>query len=301
MRKVIRKLLRTVVNYDPSYYDMYADVNEQWYARLYLEWITRHARAVGIIPPATEPGALRSARGGDGSAGAGGRPRPRLLEAGCQTGRLAISFARQGFEVTGIDTSGFALRRARVHARQAGVQASFRQGDVLNVLQEKPRRQYDVIVCAEVTYLSPKYREMLQVLAMAVRPGGLLCVSHRPSTYYLLEALKAGDFDMAGSVLSRREGPFRGSTYYNWQTREELEALYASLGLEWIALHPIDRLAWLSGLNLSKLPVEQRERWLQAELSLDGAGEVCARYALVIARKPLHVAASVCYDTGSSR
>lgn len=262
MQKSIRKVLRAVANIDPDYYDMYADTNEQWYARLYLEWIARHAREAGILPPST------------------------LLEAGCQAGRLAIPFARQGFTVTGIDTSGFALRRARRHARQAGVQVTLQRGDVLNVLQDDPRRQYDLVVCAEVTYLSPRYREMLQVLAAAVRPGGLLCVSHRPATYYLMEALKIGDFDTAGSVLSRNEGPFRGSTYYNWQTREELKALYASLGLEWIALHPIDRLAWLCGLNLSMWPVAQRERWLQAEMSLDGGGEVCARYALVIARKP---------------
>lgn len=262
-RKLFKKLLRTVANHAPDYYDMYVDTNEQWYARLYLEWITRHAQEAGIRPPA------------------------RLLEAGCQTGRLAIPFAQRGFEVTGIDTSGFALRRAQAYARQAGVCASFQRGDVLKVLRDPSRRPYDVVVCAEVAYLSPKYREMLQVLAAVVRPGGLLCVSHRPSAYYVMEALKAGDFEAAHSVLSRGEGPFRGSAYYNWQTREELEALYASLGMEWIVLHPIDRLAWLCGLDLSALPVEQRERWLQVEMSLDGAKEVCARYALVIARKPL--------------
>ena len=262
MQKTLRKILRVVADHDPDYYDMYADANEAFFARLYVEHITRHAAAAGIRPPAT------------------------LLEAGCQAGRLVVPFAKLGFQVTGIDTSGFALRRAREHAEAAGVNATFVQGDLAKVLPREPRRSYDIVVCAEVLYLSKDYRTMLQVLADSVRPGGLLCVSHRPKFYYLLEALRQYDLETAKDVVSRSEGPFRDSAYYNWQTEEELRALYHALGLTWVARYPIDQLAWLSPLSPSMLSDAQRDQWLQLEEACVGQTGTCARYVLVIAQRP---------------
>ena len=157
----------------------------------------------------------------------------------------------------------------------------------MKVLQRDPPQQFDIVVCAEVTYLSPHYREMLRTLAGAVRPGGLLCVSHRPKLYYLREALRQHDLATAAMVLERSEGPFRDSAYYNWQTEEELRTLYESLGLRWVALHPIDHVAWAGGVKLETLTDEQRAQWLELELHMtrDIVG-TCARYVLVVAAKP---------------
>lgn len=261
MQKTIRKVLRAVADYDPDYYDMCADANEAFFAQLYVEPILQRAEAAGIRPPAT------------------------MLEAGCQAGRLVVPFAKRGFTVTGIDTSGYALRRAEEHVRDAGVEATFVRGDLIEVLQAHPDWQFDLVVCAEVVYLSPQYRTMLQVLAGAVRPGGLLCVSHRPRFYYLLEALKQYDVNAAQEVLSRGEGPFRDSAYYNWQTPDELRTLYEPLGLQAMTLHPIDRVAWLSGMDVSQFTPTQRAQLLELELGWAGH-EGCARYLLVIASRP---------------
>ena len=332
MRRLVRKVLRAVADYDPDYYDMYADPNEAFFAQLYVERIKRHAEEAGIHPPATEPGTPPTggvgdgsaegrsprptepgypavggvgegraergarrptkpgapcvARGGEGSAGVGGRPRPTLLEAGCQAGRLVIPFAKLGFRVTGIDTSRYALRRAQEHAKAAGVEATFVRGDLMEVLRRDPKRLFDIVVSAEVLYLSPRYREMLQALAGAVRPGGLLCVSHRPKLYYLLEAFRQYDLATADAVLHRNEGPFRDSAYYNWQTEEELRALYQSVGMQWRAMHPIDRFAWMSGKSPSQLTEAQREQWLKLELGWAGDTGACARYVLVVTSRP---------------
>ena len=261
MQKIVRKLLRAVADCDPDYYDMYADANEAWFGQLYLKRILRHAQAVGIRPGAS------------------------LLEAGCQAGRLAIPLARQGFHVTGIDTSRFALRRAREHAKAAGVRAEFIQGDLIRILSDHRQRRFDVVVCAEVVYLSRQHQVMLQALAHAVKPGGLLCVSHRPKFYYLLEALRQYDLESASKVLLQHEGAFRDSTYFNWQTERELRAQYASLGVQWIDMHPIDQFAWLSGMSPSQLTNEERSQWLQLELQSEQA-PMCARYVLVVAMKP---------------
>ena len=315
MHRTARKILRAVANYDPDYYDMCADANEQFFAQLYIERIQRCAEAAGIRPPATEagtpaasfgeakragvadgsaerrslrptePGAPRVARGGDGSAGVGGRPRPTLLEAGCQAGRLVIPFAKLGFDVTGIDASGFALRRAKQHARSAGVAATFLQGDLLRILPTHAAR-YDIVVCAEVVYLSPDYRQLLRVLANAVRPGGLLCVSHRSKFYYLFEAIRQYDLETARAVLQTREGRFRDSAYFNWQTEEDLRALYHEVGLTWVAMYPIDRFAWLSGISPSQLTSDQRAQWLRLELESGTLAPTCGRYLLVMATRP---------------
>lgn len=260
MHKTMRKILRVVADRDPDYFDMYADGNEACFARLYVERIKQRAAAAGITPPAT------------------------LLEAGCQAGRLVVPLARMGFQVTGIDTSGFALRRAREHVKMARLDARLIQGDVVKVLRRHPQ-QYDIVVCAEVVYLSPHYHLILQTLANAVRPGGLLCVSHRPKWYYLLEALRQQDWRTATTVLRTSEGPFRDSAYYNWQTEAELYRLYQALGFQEAALYPIDRLAWLTGLNLARLTAEQRDRWLQCELQAVNQHPSWARYVLVIAQR----------------
>ena len=268
VRKFAKKFLRVVANYDPTYYDMYADGNESFFAQLYVAAIADQAARRGLHPPAS------------------------ILEAGCQAGRLVIPFAKMGFSVTGIDTSRFALHRARRHAADTGVSPQFLRGDLRKLLRGRSGA-YDVVICAEVLYLSSQYRQMLQVLAGAVRPGGLLCVSHRPSTYYFLEALRHEDVSSAMSVVGRSEGVWRDGSYYNWQSEDELRALYESMGLEWITLRPIDRLSWLSGISPSQLTPVQRDRWLEAERQAADSGGDCARYVLVIAGKPAAAPAMV--------
>ena len=268
MHQIVRKLLRTVANHDPAYYDMYADPHEACFARLYVERIAHAAAEAGIRQPAT------------------------LLEAGCQAGRLVVPLAQRGFRVTGIDTSGFALRRARRHARESGVAAAFRRGDLLEVLRRTPGCAYDVVVCAEVLYLAPNFREMVRALAGAVRPGGLLCISHRPVGYYFIEAIRHGDLATALRVLGSREGrfdgPFPERGYYNWQDEADLRRLYGELGFRDVALYPIDRYAWLSGIDVARLTGTEHDAWLELELRSDGLSAVSGRYTLVVAVKPHH-------------
>src|SRR5215213_10656781 len=48
-------------------------------------------------------------------------PPGRALDVGCGEGADAVWLARRGWDVTGLDVSGVALDRARLHARDAGV------------------------------------------------------------------------------------------------------------------------------------------------------------------------------------
>lgn len=261
--RMIRKALRFVADYDPAYYDMQQDANEECFAEVYLARILARAQAVGIVPPAT------------------------VLEAGCQAGRFVVALARRGFQVTGVDTSRFGLRRARGHLRETGVSAQLIRGDILAVLKRSPPRQFDLVLCLEVLYLCPNYRDILRALVHATRSGGVLCASHRSPFYYQQQALRAGDAEAAARVLHTGEGALLGGSYYNWQTAEELHALYAGLGLTDIALAPIDRRAWREGLIPAQLDASARQAWLATELQPAPAAETAqGRYTLVMARKP---------------
>ena len=54
----------------------------------------------------------------------------RALDLGCGTGTNVITLAQNGWQVTGVDFVGMAIRAAQRKAKAAGVQASFRVGDV---------------------------------------------------------------------------------------------------------------------------------------------------------------------------
>jgi SAM-dependent methyltransferase len=51
------------------------------------------------------------------------RPLGRALDLGCGTGFWTVCLARRGWEVTGVDVVGRAVRAARARAREAGVEA----------------------------------------------------------------------------------------------------------------------------------------------------------------------------------
>jgi 2-polyprenyl-3-methyl-5-hydroxy-6-metoxy-1,4-benzoquinol methylase len=54
----------------------------------------------------------------------------RALDIGCGTGTNAITLAKHGWEVTGIDFVRRAIRSANAKAQQSGVKPDFRVGDV---------------------------------------------------------------------------------------------------------------------------------------------------------------------------
>jgi SAM-dependent methyltransferase len=54
---------------------------------------------------------------------------PRVLDAGCGQGDLAIELARRGFEVTGFDISGVAIDQARAKAAAAGLSITIESKD----------------------------------------------------------------------------------------------------------------------------------------------------------------------------
>ena len=218
MKRLLRKALRFLFGYDPDYVDMYLDEEESFFATLYLAAIERHLASLENGSPLN------------------------LLDAGCQAGRLAIPLAKKGHRVVGVDTSGFALRRAKSHSREAGVEVQWSRGNILNILPRFPKQFFYGILCIEVLYLRQNFREMLKAFYEALKQKGFLIASHRPQAYFLKLAREKNDEGAAKFIRTHSEGKLWGS-YFNWQMPSELEAIYRSAGFHVREVRPIERSA----------------------------------------------------------
>ncbi len=68
----------------------------------------------------------------------------RAIDLGCGVGVEAIYLAKNGFDVTGVDFSPTAIKRARNNAREAGVKVRFVEGDLIDLRQINGA--YDLLV-----------------------------------------------------------------------------------------------------------------------------------------------------------
>ncbi len=259
MAQLIRKALRAVLNYDPSFCDMYEDAHARAVAAEYLRYITHHFQ------------------------GCFGNQRLTILDAGCQAGRLLIPLAQEGHRLIGVDTSRFALHRARRHAKEHHLSVQFHRGNINALRRWIPPANLDAVLCVEVLYLCPNYQELLRLLVESVKPGGLLCVSHRPTLYYVTRALVRGHGEQAAELLTRPEGQSPEGHYHNWHTQEQLVVLYRSLSLNVLGCYPID----LTPLQVDRSQVTDPivQRFLEPSWETDSTLRV-STYCLVVAQKP---------------
>lgn len=249
--------MRGLFGVDPDYGDMFASVGERFFAELYLQKIRSHFKE------------------------AFGERKVTILDAGCQAGRLAIPLAKEGHRVTGVDTSAFALKKAKDHCREENVSISFVKGDVSKVL-EKNKDPFDVILCIEVLYLREKHKEFLALFRKQLAPGGLLITSHRTKFYYMSLALKKNDPESALFVMEHSEGELWGS-YYNWQTVEELGRIYREIGFPETVLHPIGTFSEIL-IDPEALSPDGRKTLFRIESEFSEERRGCARYLLACAR-----------------
>ena len=106
-----------------------------------------------------------------------------VLDLGCGTGIHACAFAREGYEVTGLDRSPDMLAKARERQKQAGSNGSgsidFLQGDIRDF---KLTHRFDVVVVLfhVISYLSANcdLEAAFARIQEHLKPGGLLVFDH---------------------------------------------------------------------------------------------------------------------------
>jgi SAM-dependent methyltransferase len=106
-----------------------------------------------------------------------------VLDLGCGTGIHACAFAREGYEVTGLDRSPDMLAKARERRKQVGSngsgQVDFQQGDIRDF---KLTRRFDVVVALfhVISYLPANcdLEAAFATIREHLKPGGLLIFDH---------------------------------------------------------------------------------------------------------------------------
>ena len=114
---------------------------------------------------------------------AGIRRGDRVLDVACGTGVVAVTAARLGARVTGLDLTPGLLAAARDNARLAGVDIDFLEGDCEQI--ELDDAAFDVVVSQYGHMFAPRpdvaVREMLRVL----KPDGVIAFSTWPSELFI--------------------------------------------------------------------------------------------------------------------
>jgi ubiquinone/menaquinone biosynthesis C-methylase UbiE len=135
----------------------------------------------------------------------------RLVDAGCGTGRLAIHFARRGFDCVGVDLSPEMLARAKANADTAGVTAVWVAGNLTD-LAGLPDASFDYAACLFSTLGMVRgddnRRATVAALRRVLKPGGRLALHAHNRHFRGLgwRGLWSGDLTMpqayAGSPLT---------------------------------------------------------------------------------------------------
>ncbi len=102
----------------------------------------------------------------------------RILEAGCGSGRDALFYAREGFDVTGTDLSENGLRWARRRAKADGVDLTLLRDELVET--RLPPESFDAVVAIHLVHLQPAMvrQAMLNQLWRLTRDAGLIAMAN---------------------------------------------------------------------------------------------------------------------------
>ncbi|MEE1758783.1 class I SAM-dependent methyltransferase [Streptomyces sp. SP18BB07] len=120
----------------------------------------------------------------------------RVLDVGCGEGADALWLARRGWDVTALEVSGVALRRAAGHARDAGLAIHWVHAELTRAAL--PPASFDLVSAQYPALLRTPDAEAEHALLAAVAPGGVLLLVHHAG----METRQADDsgFDPADYV-----------------------------------------------------------------------------------------------------
>ena len=160
---------------------------------------------------------------------AGGLAGKRVIDVGCGGGILSEAMARRGATVTGLDLSDKALKVARLHAFETGVDISYRFEDV-DVTAARDPGSYDVVTCMELLEHVPEPSQTITACATLLRPGGLAVfstINRNPKSYL---------FAVIGAEYVLRLLPRGTHDYSRFIRPSELSRHARNAGLEMIAM-----------------------------------------------------------------
>ena len=114
---------------------------------------------------------------------AGIRSGHRVLDLACGTGVVAVTAARRGATVTGLDLTPELLDVARDNAQIAAVEIDWREGDVESLPFESD--SYDVVVSQFGHMFAPRPDVTVSEMLRVLRPGGTIAFSTWPPELFV--------------------------------------------------------------------------------------------------------------------
>ncbi|MGY8680433.1 class I SAM-dependent methyltransferase [Bradyrhizobium sp. UFLA05-153] len=107
----------------------------------------------------------------------------RLLDVGCGTGVVAITAARRGAKVRGLDLSPVLLERAREHAGLIQLDIDFTEGDAENLPYGDG--EFDVVLSQFGHMFAPRPEIAIGEMLRVLKPGGTIAFSTWPPHLYV--------------------------------------------------------------------------------------------------------------------
>lgn len=114
-----------------------------------------------------------------------------VLDLGCGGGLISEALASCGAQVTGIDASSMSIEVARRHAKMSGLNITYRHCLADDLINEK--RQFDVVVNAEVVEHVPDQKSLIKACCALTKPDGalLLATLNRTVKSYIIAIVGA--------------------------------------------------------------------------------------------------------------
>ncbi|MGY4285020.1 ubiquinone/menaquinone biosynthesis C-methylase UbiE [Bradyrhizobium sp. LM2.7] len=101
-----------------------------------------------------------------------------LLDVGCGTGVVAITAARRGAKVRGLDLSPVLIERAREHAALVGLDIDFRDGDAESLPYGD--NEFDAVLSQFGHMFAPRPDVTIAEMLRVLKPGGTIAFSTWP-------------------------------------------------------------------------------------------------------------------------
>jgi cyclopropane fatty-acyl-phospholipid synthase-like methyltransferase len=149
-------------------------------------------------------------------------PPGRALDLGCGTGTNTITLAKEGWQVTGVDFVGKAIRKARVKAKQAGVKVDYHVSDVTKL--EYIPWQFDLILDIGCYHsLSPEGKKVYaENLERLLSPGGSYLLygflTQIPDTSIGITSMDIESIKSVAPMVNQELGSDRGQRASAWLT-----------------------------------------------------------------------------------
>ncbi len=242
-------------------YNMAAEKNEDFFARLYLHHIRERIERVF------------------------GKRRITILDVGCGQGRIALPLAREGHGVTGIDVSEQAIESGKRSADQQNVPITFLSGNIETDLRRLQGRSFDCVVCTEVLYMVKNCENTVKDLVGLIRDQGLVILSFRPRLFYVLLYAMKNNMETAES-LAMNDDRYFNKGLLNCHNKDQIEDLFRESGLTDMELRGIGVLSGIEGdpqaqfIIPAKHDKKEWDRLIRMETKLSGQFVENSRYIL---------------------